>query len=209
MPPRNKHHAFASVLDAASQTAELLAEAGLEFTPAEDDLELARGAASLAARDPSLLQSAYPMQSLTQQTPAALLLTRSILQEFGHKVVQEAETVRHLVMNKLVVETENPDPRVRIRALELLGKMGDVGLFTEKKEVVVTHQTSDDVKSRLKAKLSQMLSAVPDAEVLPPHPELEAGDDGGDEDDEDDGEEFDAYELNLECRPASRSLFDE
>jgi hypothetical protein len=78
------------------------------------------------------------------------------LTEFGRHVVDSAITVRHLVTNKLVLETENPDPRVRIKALELLGKMSDVGLFTEKSEVTITHQTTDDLKAKLRHKLQKL-----------------------------------------------------
>jgi hypothetical protein len=63
-----------------------------------------------------------------------------------------------LVTNKLIEETENPDPRIRIRALELLGKITDVGLFSEKSEVTVTHQTSDDLKEKLREKLSRLVN---------------------------------------------------
>ena len=66
--------------------------------------------------------------------------------------------IRHLVTNKLIEETENPDPRVRIRALELLGKISDVGLFSEKTEITITHQTTDDIKERLRAKLTKLVN---------------------------------------------------
>jgi len=56
-------------------------------------------------------------------------------------------------VNKLVLETENPDARIRIRALELLGKMTDVGLFTERKEITVTHQNADELREKLREKL--------------------------------------------------------
>jgi len=69
--------------------------------------------------------------------------------------------VRHLVMNKLVQETENPDPRIRIRALELLGKITDVGLFTERSEVTVTHQTTDDLREKLRQKLLKLKDVTP------------------------------------------------
>jgi hypothetical protein len=69
-------------------------------------------------------------------------------------------TVRHLVTNKLILETENPDPRVRIRALELLGKISDVGLFSEKSEVTVTHQSTDDLKAKLRRKLEKLVNPV-------------------------------------------------
>jgi hypothetical protein len=52
----------------------------------------------------------------------------------------------------------NPDPRVRIRALELLGKISDVGLFAEKSEVTITHQSTDDIKEKLRSKLAKLVN---------------------------------------------------
>jgi len=79
-------------------------------------------------------------------------------------VVKSATQVRHLVTNKLIEETENPDPRIRIRALELLGKISDVGLFAEKSEVTITHQTSDDLKEKLREKLSRLVNPAGEVE---------------------------------------------
>ena len=98
------------------------------------------------------------------RSPSTLLLTDKILKDFGHSVVKSATQVRHLVTNKLIEETENPDPRIRIRALELLGKVSDVGLFAEKSEVTVTHQTSDDLKEKLREKLSRLVSPADNIE---------------------------------------------
>jgi hypothetical protein len=67
------------------------------------------------------------------------------------------------VTNKLLLETDNPDPRVRIRALELLGKISDVGLFAEKSEVTITHQSTDDIKEKLRSKLAKLVN--PQGEV--------------------------------------------
>ena len=71
-------------------------------------------------------------------------------------MVNHAVEVRHLVTNKLLEESQNPDPRIRIRALELLGKVSDVGLFTEKHEVTVTHQTTEDLRHKLREKLQKL-----------------------------------------------------
>jgi len=81
-------------------------------------------------------------------------------------VVKSATQVRHLVTNKLIEETENPDPRIRIRALELLGKISDVGLFAEKSEVTITHQTTDDLKDRLREKLTRLVNPEPVEEAI-------------------------------------------
>ena len=61
-------------------------------------------------------------------------------------------------MNRLILESDNPDPKVRLRAVELLGKMNEVSLFSENANVVVTHQTADDVRQALKGKLQAMMS---------------------------------------------------
>jgi hypothetical protein len=47
------------------------------------------------------------------------------------------------------------DTKLEIKALELLGKHSDVGLFTERSEITVHHTTSsaleDSIKERVKA----------------------------------------------------------
>ncbi|MEK9896703.1 MAG: hypothetical protein VW518_09825, partial [Burkholderiaceae bacterium] len=90
------------------------------------------------------------MKQRMAMTPPALALTHKILTTFGHAVAQDAVQIRHMVTNKLIEESENPDPRVRIKALELLGKISDVGLFAEKSEVTITHRTTDELRDRLR-----------------------------------------------------------
>jgi hypothetical protein len=72
--------------------------------------------------------------------------------------VRHSIEIRHLVTNKLLLESENPDPRVRIRALELLGKITDVGLFTERSEVTITHQSTEDLRKTLREKFNRILN---------------------------------------------------
>ena len=50
---------------------------------------------------------------------------------------------------------------IRVKALELLGKVSDVGLFSEKQEITITHQTSDDLRARLRRKLEKMIDVTP------------------------------------------------
>ena len=97
-------------------------------------------------------------------TPASLVLTNNILTEFGQSVATSAVHIRHLVTNKLILETENPDPRTRIRALELLGKISDVSLFAEKSEITVTHQSTDDLRAKLRGKLEKLVNPAYEAE---------------------------------------------
>jgi len=152
---------------AAAQTVEYLHANGLEVKPSNADKDAAASLAVAYAEDPTKTSKAATPKRVAKLTPATLLMTDRILKDFGHSVVKSATQVRHLVTNKLIEETENPDPRIRIRALELLGKISDVGLFAEKSEVTVTHQTTDDLKDTLREKLSRLVNPeVEDAVVL-------------------------------------------
>ena len=82
-------------------------------------------------------------------------------------MVNHAVELRHTVTNRLIEESQNPDPRIRIRALELMGKISDVGLFTDRTEVTITHQTTDELRLKLRAKLQRLVNppVIQDAEV--------------------------------------------
>jgi hypothetical protein len=62
-------------------------------------------------------------------------------------------------MNRLLEISACGEAKTELRALELFGKMSDVGAFSEKSEVTITHRTSGDIKEVLKEKLSKLLSA--------------------------------------------------
>lgn len=141
---------------ACAKTVALLSEHGLDVDLTSEDKEVAAALAVSYAQNPDKTSSAVTTKRAAQLTPAVLRETNNILSEWGRSVVDSAVTVRHLVTNKLVTETENPDPRVRLKALELLGKISDVGLFVEKSEVTITHQTTDDLKEKLRRKLQTL-----------------------------------------------------
>jgi len=157
---------------AAANAARMLSDHGLELEATEQDMQVAAALATQYAKDPMATSSAATPARMAKLTPAALKLTADILNRFGHAVVQDSIQVRHMVTNKLIDETENPDPRIRLRALELLGKITDVGLFTERSEVTVTHQTTDDIREKLRAKLNALKDITPAG----PEPDIDDAD---------------------------------
>ncbi len=150
--------------EAACNTAMLLSEHGLDITPNKEDKDVAAGLAVDYAENPEKTSKKVSNKRASTLPPAALVATHGILTQFGHSVVESATQVRHLVTNKLIEETENPDPRVRIRALELLGKISDVGLFTEKAEITITHKTTDELRESLRSKLAKLVEPAEEAE---------------------------------------------
>tara|TARA_R110001606_G_scaffold299520_1_gene447280 strand:- start:622 stop:1221 length:600 start_codon:yes stop_codon:yes gene_type:complete len=153
---------------AAHNTANKLAEHGLEITPTKEDKENAAKLVSAYAENPEKTSKKITVKRAAALTPASLIVTDKILKEFGRSVVESSVQIRHLVTNKLLLESENPDPRVRMRALELLGKISDVALFAEKSEVTITHQSTDDLRDKLKTKLEKLVvgEAIEDAVII-------------------------------------------
>ena len=135
----------------------LLEQHGLDTEATPADKEAAAALTRAYAQDPQKASKAVNTVRASAITPASLLSLRVYLDEYGRAVVSHAIEVRHLVTNRLLEESQNPDARIRIRALELLGKHSDVGLFTEKQEVTVTHQTTDELKERLRIKLQRLI----------------------------------------------------
>lgn len=153
--------------EAASNTIEKLTEHGLDINVTKEDKDNAAKLVAAYAEDPEGTSKKVTTKKAATLTPASLLLTDNILREFGQSVVESSLHIRHLVTNKLVLESENPDPRIRMRALELLGKISDVGLFSEKSEVTITHQSTDDLREKLKGKLEKLVAGeVVEAPVI-------------------------------------------
>jgi hypothetical protein len=80
--------------------------------------------------------------------------------------VQSAVQIRTYVTNKLIEETTNPDAKIRIRALELLGKVGDVGLFVERSEVTVKHKTTVELEASIKDRVAKLLELKSKREMI-------------------------------------------
>lgn len=135
----------------------LLEDHGLDTEATPEDEQAAASLTAAYAADPQKTSRAVNNVRASSLTPASLQNIRAFLDEYGRQVVSHAVEVRHLVTNKLLEEAQNPDPRIRIRALELLGKHSDVGLFSEKQEVTITHQTTDELKAKLRAKLQRLV----------------------------------------------------
>ena len=107
----------------------------------------------------------------------------TILSEYDKKVVEDSAQLRTYVTNKLVEVSGCGDMKHELRALELLGKISDVGLFAEKTEITVNH-TADSLEHAIKDKIARILgikeSQVHDGEFNELE-ELQNGSDNGDD----------------------------
>jgi len=139
--------------EAACNTIKELEKHGLDTTPTDVDNEVAVKLVNAYAADIDKTSTTITNHRFSELTPASIIQTNEIVKEFGQIVAAQAAEIRNTVINKLILETENNDARIRIRSLELLGKMTDIGLFTDRKEITVTHQNADELREKLREKL--------------------------------------------------------
>jgi hypothetical protein len=71
--------------------------------------------------------------------------------------VQEAHKIRGYICAQLLEESKAGDARIRLRSLELLGKLTEIAAFSERIEVTHRHEDASDIEERLRARLKNML----------------------------------------------------
>jgi hypothetical protein len=98
------------------------------------------------------------------KTPEAVRHITGMLTAYDWEFIEQAKELRGYTVAKLVEETNNANPNIRLKALGLLGKVTEVGLFTDKIEVKKTDMTEDEIDKRLKEKLAKFMD-VSDADV--------------------------------------------
>lgn len=130
---------------AAVATIKELIEMGGEVEVTEDDRRESRQA--LASNS----------IKITEQNAGTLVHLEAILSEYDRDLLNSATRLRSYVTNKLLIETTDEDPKVRLKALELLGKTAGVGLFSERLEVNVTHRTIDQIDNELENLLEKYM----------------------------------------------------
>lgn len=143
----------------AATTANLMLELGMPFEMTEADEAEARRLFEQVDKKKTnnVKPSAVNPPSLYQGSVAVKL--SALLNEYDHKVVLDATQARTYIMNRLLEISSCGDTKQELRALELMGKMSDIGAFSEKSEVTITHRTSGDLKQIIQDKISRLLDA--------------------------------------------------
>jgi len=76
------------------------------------------------------------------------------------KFVEQAEELRSMAVANIVKEVHHPDARIRLKALELLGKVTEVALFTDRVQIKNEDVTDEELDARIKEKLGRYMGAV-------------------------------------------------
>jgi len=142
----------------AINTANLIEELGGSIDYSDQDLH---SAAALINGEKK------PQEPRHITAPAEAKAASVLVKQFDFQAFADAQQARNYITNKLLQLSDCGDPKLELKALELLGKHSDVGLFTERSEITVTHKTSTDLENSIKDRIKRLLNAdVVDVEPL-------------------------------------------
>lgn len=147
------------LLEAQVNTTDWLTELG-----AKPDEEVVTDAQDAQAREAFHALTADPenaKQALAKITlPPAIQRLVSMLTVYDWSFVEHAKQLRGMAVAKILEETDHPDARIRLKALEMLGKVTEVGLFTERIEVKKTELSDVELDERIKQKLEMLQRTI-------------------------------------------------
>ena len=97
---------------------------------------------------------------LSLDLPDEIRAAVGMVTAYQWKFVEQAESLRSMSVAKIVKETDHPDARIRLKALELLGKVTEVALFTDRIAIKNEEVTDEELDARIKEKLGRYMGAV-------------------------------------------------
>jgi hypothetical protein len=89
-----------------------------------------------------------------------------MLTAYDWEFINQAKELRGYVVSKLVEETQSTNANIRLKALGMLGKVTEVGLFTDKIEVKKEELTDSELDKRIKEKLNRFMQVVDVTDIL-------------------------------------------
>jgi hypothetical protein len=81
--------------------------------------------------------------------PGVAIKLGAILTEYDVHVARDAAQLRTVATNKLIEMLDDPDPKVRLKSVEMIGKIADVGLFAERTEITIINKTTEELEKEL------------------------------------------------------------
>lgn len=106
------------------------------------------------------------------KSPGQAAAAAAILKKYDFQAIADAQQARNLITNKLIELADCGDLKIEIKALELLGKHSDIGIFTERSEITVHHTTSQSLENSIKERIKRLLHS--DVTDITPLDDLDA-----------------------------------
>jgi len=134
----------------AANTAELIESLGAPLEVDEKTIE----------KEKALIKSALKGKNreALKSLPVALAAS-SFVREYGHNLAHDITEVRAALTNKLLEIADCGEIKYELKAIELLGKHSDIGLFTERSEININYNSPDALEKQIKERVKRLLNA--------------------------------------------------
>ena len=94
---------------------------------------------------------------LALRVPPAVKHLAGMLSQYDWAFVEQAKEIRGYVVAQLLEETKNPDAKVRLKALELTGKLSEIGSFMERVTITKVDASAEELTTRIRDRLAKLL----------------------------------------------------
>lgn len=129
------------------------------------ELQVALGAPlevdeSTASKEKALLEAAIKNKKASNLTsPNTAFAAAAFLRTYGQQLALDVSQARSAITHKLMEIANCGDPKFELKALELLGKHSDIGLFTERSEITINYKNPEDLEAAIKERVKRLLNA--------------------------------------------------
>jgi hypothetical protein len=110
---------------------------------------------AMTTRDPRTKE-----KLLNLDLPEEIKSAVGMVTAYQWKFVEQAEELRSMAVSHIVKEIQHPDARIRLKALEMLGKVTEVALFTDRVQIKNEDVTDEELDARIKEKLGKYMGVV-------------------------------------------------
>jgi hypothetical protein len=150
-----------SILEAQASTLDWLEKMGVKSTEEVEDAaqrELAQKAFGALATETAEEKRQTTLLSI--KTPVAVRHLVGMLTAYDWEFVEQAKELRGYAVAQILEETKNPDSRIRLKALDMLGRVTEVALFTDRIEIKKTEMSDTELDQRIRDKLNKFMGTV-------------------------------------------------
>jgi hypothetical protein len=137
-------------LEVRARTIKLISDLqGKSINPTEQDKEDARELAQKMMRD----NVNVDFSTYRNETLAYLA---GMVSMYDQMLVKDLAEYKLYVVNKLVEQSANPDPKYSLPAIKALGEVDGVDAFKKRAEITVQHKSVEEVEKSLMQKLDKL-----------------------------------------------------
>jgi len=141
---------FVDELVVSGETAELMALLGAPIEVSPEDYEREKKLLDAVVKD----KNVAPLTQINTAYAAA-----AFLRTYGQSVAIDANQARSAITHKLMEIANCGETKYELKALELLGKHSDIGLFTNKSEININYNSPEALENAIKERVKRLLNA--------------------------------------------------